>query len=45
MARGEMVRYMAEMGIEDIEQIKDFDRLGFTYSDELSEPNNYVFLK
>ena len=45
MARGEMVRYMAETGIENIEQIKDFDRLGFTYSDKLSEPNKYVFLK
>ena len=45
MARGEMVRYMAENGIENIEQIKNFDRLGFTYSDELSEPDKYVFLK
>ena len=45
MARGEMVRYMAENGIEDIEQIKGFDRLGFTYSDELSEADKYIFLK
>ena len=45
MARGEMVRYMAENGIEDIEQIKGFDRLGFTYSDELSAADKYVFLK
>lgn len=45
MARGEMVRYMAENVIEDIEQIKDFDRLGFTYSTELSKADKYVFLK
>ncbi|MCH5210199.1 MAG: peroxide stress protein YaaA [Oscillospiraceae bacterium] len=45
MARGEMVRYMAENNIEDIEQIKGFDRLGFSFSDELSEPDQYVFLK
>ena len=45
MARGEMVRYMAENVIEDIEQIKDFDRLGFTYSAELSKADKYVFLK
>ena len=45
MARGEMVRYMAENDIEDIEQIKSFDRLGFAYSTELSEPDKYVFLK
>ena len=45
MARGEMVRYMAENSIEDIEQIKRFDRLGFAYSNELSEQNKYVFLK
>ena len=45
MARGEMVRYMAENNIKDIEQIKGFDRLGFMYSDKLSGQDNYVFLK
>ena len=29
MARGEMVRFMAENAIKNIEQIKSFDRLGF----------------
>ena len=45
MARGEIVRYMVENSIEDIEQIKGFDRLRFTYSDGLSKADKYVFLK
>lgn len=36
MARGEMVRFMAEHQIENIEEIKDFDRLGFSYAEEYS---------
>ncbi|MBQ9840463.1 MAG: peroxide stress protein YaaA [Erysipelotrichaceae bacterium] len=45
MARGEMVRYMAENQIENLEQIKQFNRLGFTYSSELSTNTHYVFIK
>ncbi|MGN1115265.1 MAG: peroxide stress protein YaaA [Candidatus Ornithomonoglobus sp.] len=45
MARGEMVRYMAENDIEDLEKIKEFDRLGFKYNDSLSEKNKFVFVK
>lgn len=45
MARGEMVRYMAENRIEDIEDIKGFDRLYFRYRDELSTDTEYVFLR
>lgn len=45
MARGEMVRYMAENNVKQPEGIKGFDRLGFIYSDRLSEENRYVFLK
>lgn len=45
MARGEMVRFMAEKNIRDINNIKSFDRLGFTYSERLSEENKFVFLK
>ncbi len=43
MARGEMVRYMAEKQIEDIEDIKGFDRLGYIYRDDLSSDTDYVF--
>lgn len=45
MARGRMVRYLAENQIEDIEQIKRFSDLGYTYSDSLSHENLIVFVK
>ena len=43
MARGEMVRYMAELQIENPEDIKGFDRLSYEYRDELSSDSEYVF--
>lgn len=43
MARGEMVRYMAEMQIENPVEIKKFDRLGYVYRDDLSTNWEYVF--
>ena len=43
MARGEMVRYMAEMQIENPTQIKNFDRLDYVYRDDLSTDLEYVF--
>lgn len=45
MARGEMVRYMAETQIEDPEQIKGFDRLNYRFSPEDSDLNTYTFIK
>ncbi len=43
MARGEMVRYMAEKDIEDPEEIKSFEKLGYVFRDELSNEKEYVF--
>ena len=43
MARGEMVRFMAENRIEDPEEIKTFDRLGYAYRDDLSSETEYIF--
>ncbi|MBO5485501.1 MAG: peroxide stress protein YaaA, partial [Eubacterium sp.] len=43
MARGEMVRYMAEHQIEDLEEIKKFHRLGYVYREDLSGETEYVF--
>ncbi len=43
MARGEMVRFMAENQIEDVEEIKSFDRLNYVYREELSSNNELVF--
>lgn len=45
MARGEMVRYMAEHQIEDPNEIKHFDRLNFKYREDLSSATDYVFEK
>ena len=44
MARGEMVRFLAENGITDVNRIKEFKELGFAYSEELSGENRYVFV-
>ena len=43
MARGEMVRYMAENGIENPVEIKCFNRLGYIYRDDLSSETEFVF--
>lgn len=45
MARGEMVRYMAENRTADPEEMKQFDRLGYHFCDELSSQKEYIFLK
>ena len=44
MARGEMVRFMAERGIETPEEIKAFDRLNYRFSPERSDENTFVFV-
>lgn len=44
MARGEMVRYMAERKITDVQEIRSFDRLDFVFSEEKSDESNYVFI-
>ena len=45
MARGEMVRFMAEKEIENPEEIKKFDWLGYVFREELSSEKNYIFIK
>lgn len=45
MARGEMVRFMAEKGIENPQDMKAFDRLGYCFREEFSCENEYVFIK
>ena len=44
MARGEMVRFMAEHQISDIRDIRAFDRLDYQYDPERSDDTTYVFL-
>jgi hypothetical protein len=43
MARGEMVRYMAEKKIENPEEIKNFDRLGYVFRGDISDQTNFFF--
>ena len=43
MARGEMVRWLAEHNAEKPEDMKGFDRLHFRYREDLSSDEEYVF--
>ncbi len=45
MARGEMVRFMAQKKIYDPEEIKNFDHLGYHFEHSRSDDHVYVFLK
>lgn len=45
MARGEMVRFLAEKAICEPEEIKTFRELGFSYVKELSGAEKYVFIR
>ncbi|MBR2991276.1 MAG: peroxide stress protein YaaA [Solobacterium sp.] len=45
MARGAMVRWMAEHNIEDVTQLKEFRMLDYAYSAERSGDTEYVFLR
>lgn len=45
MARGEMVRFMAEQRAESPEEMKKFDRLGYRFAPEVSDEKTYVFVK
>lgn len=45
MARGAMVRYLASNQITSMEGIKQFNELGFSYCKDLSEENEWVFIK
>lgn len=43
MARGEMVRFMAENQIKHVEDIKNFNRLSYKFENKLSDENTFVF--
>ncbi|WP_315575261.1 peroxide stress protein YaaA [Oribacterium parvum] len=45
MARGEMVRFMAENRIEEPEEIKQFSVMGYRFSEELSSEKEYVYVR
>ena len=45
MARGEMVRFMASRGIEQPEQLRDFDWSGYGFDEGRSTDTQYVFIR
>lgn len=45
MARGEMVRYLAENNVERPEGLRAFDRLGYRFCPEESNEATYTFIK
>lgn len=45
MARGEMVRFMAENRIGSPQEMKEFDRLGYGFRADLSDEKTYIFIK
>ena len=45
MARGEMVRFLAENEIDSLEGVKNFHGLGYEFSQELSGDKEYIFIK
>ncbi len=45
MARGEMVRYLAEIRAESAGELKGFTGTGYTFDDKRSSEETYVFLK
>ena len=45
MARGEMVRFMAEQQVEQPEELQRFDGLGYRFSPEDSNETTYTYIK
>ena len=45
MARGEMVRFLAECQAQSPEDLKAFDCLGYRFDADASDEKNYVFIK
>lgn len=45
MARGDMVRFLAERNITDLEEVKTYTGFGFRFSEEFSGRDRLVFVK
>lgn len=45
MARGEMVRFMAERQLAAPQAVQSFDRLGFCFDEQRSDARTYVFVR
>ena len=45
MARGQMVRWLAENNVTDLQNIKNFTDLDYRFSADRSSESNYVFIR
>ena len=45
MARGAMVKYLAQNQISDIQDIKNFNDLGYKFDEKISDLNNLKFVR
>ena len=45
MARGEMVRFLAENGVREPEEIKRFDAMEYRFREALSDTQRFVFVR
>ncbi len=45
IARGEMVRYLAEIDAQQADQLTGFDRMGYRFCEEASEKDRFVFVR
>ena len=45
MARGQLVRWLADQAVTREEELREFRDLGYRFSPERSDPGRYVFLK
>lgn len=45
MARGEMVRFLAENQVQDLKEVQAFDRLHYRYEPALSDERRFVFVR
>lgn len=45
MARGDMVRFLAERNITDLEEVKQYNGFGFQFSERFSKEDKLVFVK
>lgn len=43
MAKAQMIRYMAEKRVKNLEDLKKFDRMGYVFCEAMSSDENYVF--
>lgn len=45
MARGEMVNYISQIEMSEVNQLKGFNRLGYQYQERMSDTSTMVFTK